>query len=88
MSRQCIFDWHLLRETGNGYRCLGCLGNTEGAHCERCKEGFFRQQEEDCCLPCRCHPQGTWPPAGKGRGWVRGVGGLKAPAAVCVPWPR
>ncbi|PKU37195.1 laminin subunit gamma-2 [Limosa lapponica baueri] len=57
MSRQCIFDWHLLRETGNGYRCLSCLGNTEGAHCERCKEGFFRQQEGDCCLPCRCHPQ-------------------------------
>ncbi|NWI27035.1 LAMC2 protein, partial [Sula dactylatra] len=62
MSRQCIFDWHLLRETGNGYRCLGCLGNTEGAHCERCKEGFFRQQEEDCCLPCHCHPQGALGP--------------------------
>ncbi|NXW62148.1 LAMC2 protein, partial [Eurystomus gularis] len=59
MSRQCIFDWHLLRETGNGYRCLGCLGNTEGAHCERCKEGFFRQRDEDCCLPCRCHTQGS-----------------------------
>ncbi|NXT50400.1 LAMC2 protein, partial [Pluvianellus socialis] len=62
MSRQCIFDWQLLRETGNGYRCLGCLGNTEGAHCERCKEGFFRQREEDCCLPCRCHPQGALSP--------------------------
>ncbi|NXN75765.1 LAMC2 protein, partial [Himantopus himantopus] len=62
MSRQCVFDWHLLRETGNGYRCLGCLGNTEGAHCERCKEGFFRQQEEDCCLPCYCHPQGALSP--------------------------
>ncbi|KFP19203.1 Laminin subunit gamma-2, partial [Egretta garzetta] len=62
MSRQCIFDWHLLRETGNGYRCLGCLGNTEGAHCERCKEGFFRQREDDCCLPCHCHPQGALGP--------------------------
>uniref|UniRef100_A0A663EJU8 Laminin subunit gamma 2 n=1 Tax=Aquila chrysaetos chrysaetos TaxID=223781 RepID=A0A663EJU8_AQUCH len=62
MSRQCVFDWHLLRETGNGYRCLGCLGNTEGVHCERCKEGFFRQREEDCCLPCRCHPQGALSP--------------------------
>ncbi|KAF1595985.1 UNVERIFIED_CONTAM: Laminin subunit gamma-2, partial [Eudyptes robustus] len=60
MSRQCIFDWHLLRETGNAYRCLDCLGNTEGAHCERCKEGFFRQREEDCCLPCHCHPQGAF----------------------------
>uniref|UniRef100_A0A8B9EXT8 Laminin subunit gamma 2 n=1 Tax=Amazona collaria TaxID=241587 RepID=A0A8B9EXT8_9PSIT len=62
MSRQCIFDWDLLRETGNGYRCLGCLGNTEGVHCERCKEGFFRQWEEDCCLPCRCHPHGALSP--------------------------
>ncbi|NWW95068.1 LAMC2 protein, partial [Rhynochetos jubatus] len=62
MSRQCVFDWHLLRETGNGYRCLNCLGNTEGAHCEHCKEGFFRQREEDCCLPCHCHPQGALGP--------------------------
>lgn len=79
MSRQCVFDWHLLRETGNGYRCVGCLGNTEGAHCEHCKEGFFRQQDEDCCLPCHCHPQGMWPSAGMGWGWVRGVGGFKVP---------
>ncbi|NWW75750.1 LAMC2 protein, partial [Climacteris rufus] len=59
MSRQCIFDWQLLRETGNGYRCLGCLGNTEGAHCERCKKGFFRRRGEQCCLPCHCHPWGS-----------------------------
>ncbi|NXN29400.1 LAMC2 protein, partial [Nycticryphes semicollaris] len=69
MSRQCVFDWHLLRETGNGYRCLGCLGNTEGVHCERCKEGFFRQQERDCCLPCHCHPQGALSPQCDSDGW-------------------
>ncbi|XP_051649729.1 laminin subunit gamma-2 [Manacus candei] len=62
MSRQCAFDWQLLRETGNGYRCLGCRGNTEGARCERCKEGFFRRQERECCLPCHCHPWGSLSP--------------------------
>ncbi|NXJ28826.1 LAMC2 protein, partial [Dicrurus megarhynchus] len=62
MSRQCVFDWQLLRETGNGYRCLGCLGNTEGAHCERCRDGFFRRRGERCCLPCLCHPWGSLSP--------------------------
>uniref|UniRef100_A0A8C9NAD6 Laminin subunit gamma 2 n=1 Tax=Serinus canaria TaxID=9135 RepID=A0A8C9NAD6_SERCA len=62
MSRQCIFDWQLLRETGNGFRCLGCQGNTEGARCERCKEGFFRQHGGLCCLPCLCHPWGSLGP--------------------------
>ncbi|XP_058698352.1 laminin subunit gamma-2 isoform X2 [Poecile atricapillus] len=62
MSRQCIFDWQLLRETGNGYRCLGCLGNTEGTHCERCKDGFFRRRGEQCCLPCLCHTWGSLSP--------------------------
>ncbi|XP_065698446.2 laminin subunit gamma-2 isoform X2 [Patagioenas fasciata] len=62
MSRQCIFDWHLLQETGNGYRCLGCQGNTEGPRCERCQDGFFRRRDRDCCLPCLCHPQGALGP--------------------------
>lgn len=70
MSRQCVFDWQLLMETGNGYRCLGCLGNTAGAHCERCKEGYYRQQDGDCCLPCRCHPQGMGHPQGLMSLWL------------------
>ncbi|XP_014742189.1 PREDICTED: laminin subunit gamma-2 [Sturnus vulgaris] len=59
MSRQCIFDWQLLRETGNGFRCLGCQGNTEGPRCERCRDGFFRRRGERCCLPCLCHAWGS-----------------------------
>ncbi|NXD24175.1 LAMC2 protein, partial [Spelaeornis formosus] len=62
MSRQCIFDWQLLRETGDGFRCLGCQGNTEGRHCERCKDGFFRRRGEQCCLPCLCHTWGSLSP--------------------------
>lgn len=77
MSRQCVFDWQLLRDTGNGFRCLGCQGHTEGAHCERCQQGFYRQHGGLCCLPCLCHPWGTctvlpglrglWAPPGQGR---------------------
>uniref|UniRef100_A0A8D2N772 Laminin subunit gamma 2 n=1 Tax=Zonotrichia albicollis TaxID=44394 RepID=A0A8D2N772_ZONAL len=59
MSRQCIFDWQLLRDTGNGFRCLGCQGHTEGVRCERCQQGFYRQHGGLCCLPCLCHPWGT-----------------------------
>ncbi|XP_069465987.1 multiple epidermal growth factor-like domains protein 9 [Ambystoma mexicanum] len=40
--------------TGN---CIGCKGNTEGAHCEKCETSFYRNQNafltEDC-LQCPC----------------------------------
>ncbi|NXD40462.1 LAMC2 protein, partial [Copsychus sechellarum] len=62
MSRQCIFDWQLLQETGNGLRCLGCRGNTEGPRCERCRDGFFRRRGQQCCQPCLCHPWGSLSP--------------------------
>ncbi|NXQ84474.1 LAMC2 protein, partial [Nyctibius grandis] len=80
MSRQCIFDPQLLRETGNGYRCLGCVGNTEGAHCERCRVSFYRRRDGDFCLPCRCHPQGSLSAQCDNDGWCRckpGVMGQK-----------
>uniref|UniRef100_A0A8C4YCL3 Laminin subunit gamma 2 n=1 Tax=Gopherus evgoodei TaxID=1825980 RepID=A0A8C4YCL3_9SAUR len=58
-SSQCIFDRDLLRETGNGYRCLNCIDNTDGIHCERCKEEFYRQRDGESCLPCNCSPRGS-----------------------------
>ncbi|XP_007935855.1 laminin subunit gamma-2 [Orycteropus afer afer] len=58
-SRQCIFDQELHRQTGNGFRCLNCNDNTDGIHCERCKEGFYRQTERDRCLPCNCNSKGS-----------------------------
>ncbi|XP_020671039.3 laminin subunit gamma-2 [Pogona vitticeps] len=58
-SRQCIFDIELLRRTGNGYRCLNCIDNTEGNNCERCKEGFYRQRHQNGCVACGCNPTGS-----------------------------
>ncbi|XP_045372599.2 laminin subunit gamma-2 [Camelus bactrianus] len=58
-SRQCVFDQELHRLTGNGFRCLHCSDNTGGIHCERCKEGFYRQRERDRCLPCNCDSKGS-----------------------------
>ncbi|XP_075384313.1 laminin subunit gamma-2 [Tenrec ecaudatus] len=58
-SRQCIFDDELYRQTGDGFRCLKCQDNTDGVHCERCKEGFYRQRERDRCLPCNCNSKGS-----------------------------
>ncbi|XP_036128726.1 laminin subunit gamma-2 [Molossus molossus] len=58
-SQQCIYDRELHRQTGNGFRCLGCADNTGGIRCERCKDGFYRQRARDRCLPCNCHPTGS-----------------------------
>ncbi|KAM6218305.1 laminin subunit gamma-2 [Rhynchocyon petersi] len=58
-SRQCIFEKELHTQTGNGFRCLNCNDNTDGIHCERCKEGFYRQRERDRCLPCNCNSKGS-----------------------------
>ncbi|XP_029381415.1 laminin subunit gamma-2 isoform X1 [Echeneis naucrates] len=49
-SRYCLRDTF-------GLHCVDCQGNTEGRHCERCKEGFYQQGAS--CLPCRCNPTGS-----------------------------
>nr|XP_051697376.1 laminin subunit gamma-2 isoform X2 [Oryctolagus cuniculus] len=58
-ARRCIFDQELHRQTGSGFRCLDCEDNTDGAHCERCREGFYRPRDGDRCLPCGCNPTGS-----------------------------
>lgn len=55
-------------ETGNcdplTGRCLKCLFNTEGDHCERCRLGFAGDARTRSCRECLCNKLGTQP--GKG----------------------
>ncbi|KAL0966039.1 hypothetical protein UPYG_G00289930 [Umbra pygmaea] len=51
-SRYCLPD-------SGGLHCVDCQGNTEGRHCERCKEGFYHQRAGDSCLPCLCSTIGS-----------------------------
>uniref|UniRef100_A0A3P9QE66 Laminin, gamma 3 n=1 Tax=Poecilia reticulata TaxID=8081 RepID=A0A3P9QE66_POERE len=47
------------RSTGSGGRCVSCRDNTNGPHCERCKENHYRKDPEEACLPCNCNINGS-----------------------------
>lgn len=51
-SRYCLRD-------PSGLHCIDCQGNTEGRHCERCKDGFYQQGAGQCCTRCRCNAIGS-----------------------------
>ncbi|KAM4728868.1 laminin subunit gamma-2 [Anableps anableps] len=51
-ARYCLQD-------ALGLRCLDCQGNSEGRHCERCKDGFYQQGAGLSCTPCSCNPTGS-----------------------------
>lgn len=59
-SDQCAFDAEQYRSTGSGGRCLSCTDNTDGPHCERCRENHYRSSAEEPCLPCNCSINGTF----------------------------
>ncbi|KAM7033792.1 laminin subunit gamma-3 isoform 1-T1 [Acridotheres tristis] len=46
-------------------RCLRCLYNTMGDHCERCRPGFYGDalapSPAGKCAPCDCNPNGSDP---------------------------
>ncbi|XP_006868776.1 PREDICTED: laminin subunit alpha-1 [Chrysochloris asiatica] len=40
--------------------CLKCIGNTAGAHCERCADGFYGDAvTAKNCRACECHETGS-----------------------------
>lgn len=51
-SRYCLRD-------ARGLHCIDCQGNTEGRHCERCKDGFYLKGAGLSCTPCRCNATGS-----------------------------
>ncbi|VDK84796.1 unnamed protein product [Litomosoides sigmodontis] len=44
------------RETG---KCLKCIYNTDGDHCEECKTNHWGDPSNKSCRPCGCHPKGS-----------------------------
>uniref|UniRef100_A0A0N5ATM8 Laminin subunit alpha n=1 Tax=Syphacia muris TaxID=451379 RepID=A0A0N5ATM8_9BILA len=40
-------------------KCLRCVHNTAGDHCEICKENHWGYAANQSCTPCLCHPKGA-----------------------------
>ncbi|XP_039701762.1 laminin subunit alpha-1 isoform X1 [Pteropus medius] len=56
--------------------CLRCIGNTDGAHCERCADGFYGDAvAAKNCRACECH----------GKGSLSGVCHLETGLCDCKP---
>ncbi|XP_056266481.1 laminin subunit gamma-2 [Pseudoliparis swirei] len=51
-SQYCLRD-------PRGLHCVDCQGNTEGRHCERCKDGFYLVGAALSCTPCHCSLTGS-----------------------------
>ena len=61
LAEKCEFDEILWLESNHttGGRCLNCKNNTDGPHCERCKDYYFRTSTANACEPCDCDPIGS-----------------------------
>ncbi|XP_060107379.1 laminin subunit gamma-3 [Heteronotia binoei] len=58
-SEECFYDWELYRRTGHGGHCQNCQDHTDGPHCERCRQNFYRWNTRMACQPCNCNPAGS-----------------------------
>ncbi|KAG5893086.1 hypothetical protein JTB14_029481 [Gonioctena quinquepunctata] len=73
-------------------RCLKCLYDTTGDHCDVCRPGYFRYAEDRPCEECVCHILGTNSSAGpcdpsSGQCYcLPNVSGLKCDACIPNHW--
>ncbi|CAM5163729.1 unnamed protein product [Eretmochelys imbricata] len=58
-SVECFYDRELYRSTGHGGHCLNCQDNTDGPHCERCRQNYYRWGGQTACQPCNCNTAGS-----------------------------
>ncbi|KAM9077023.1 LOW QUALITY PROTEIN: laminin subunit beta-4 [Megaptera novaeangliae] len=64
-SDRCHFDKTVYLASGTqGGVCDGCLHNTEGQHCDRCRPLFYSDplkaiSDPYACIPCECDTDGT-----------------------------
>uniref|UniRef100_A0A8C5NY36 Laminin subunit gamma-2 n=1 Tax=Jaculus jaculus TaxID=51337 RepID=A0A8C5NY36_JACJA len=75
-------------------RCLKCIHNTAGAHCDQCKAGYFGDplapNPADKCRACNCNPMGSEPGECRGDGSCLckpGFGGLNCELAALTSCP-
>ena len=56
----CVFDPILYRSSDKrGGRCVGCRENTGGPFCEKCRDGYHRENIDKSCKACNCNPIGS-----------------------------
>ncbi|CAG9828598.1 unnamed protein product [Diabrotica balteata] len=73
-------------------KCLRCLHDTTGDHCEICRPGFFRYSDDRICEECVCHILGTNSSAGhcdptNGQcHCLPNVSGLRCDACIANHW--
>uniref|UniRef100_A0A8C0GGQ0 Laminin subunit gamma-3 n=1 Tax=Chelonoidis abingdonii TaxID=106734 RepID=A0A8C0GGQ0_CHEAB len=58
-SVECFYDRELYRRTGHGGHCLKCQDNTDGPHCEHCRQNYYRWDGQMACQPCNCNAAGS-----------------------------
>lgn len=61
LADECVFDEQLYIDSNkvSGGRCINCQENTDGVHCERCKDYHYRENKRAACKPCSCDKDGS-----------------------------